>query len=358
MAASLPLGGRARRRIPSAQVTEDRTATAGPGGIKVSLVIPVRDEAAHIDELLESSARQTRPPDEIVIVDGGSRDDTVTRARAASRGEAPVRVIEAGPATPGRGRNVGIAAARHEWIALTDAGIRLDAFWLESLLEAAAKDASVGVVYGSYEPRIDSYLTRCASLAYVPPREMRSGGLMRGPSIVSCLVRKSAWASVGGFPDLRAAEDLIFMEALASKGIKAGWAPEALASWRLAPTLGATYRRFELYSRHNVWAGRQRYWHYGVARQYAVAALVVAAALAAGPAWLLLLPLGLLARAVKNIWQRREGRGIAWALEPRQAAGVMAVLLVVDVATFVGWLRAGVSRPPASPPPGSAASNS
>jgi glycosyltransferase involved in cell wall biosynthesis len=331
-----------------AHVSEGRTTTDDPpADVKVSLVIPVRDEGAHIDELFESISRQTRPPDEVVIVDGGSRDDTVTRARAASRGGSAVRVIEAGPATPGRGRNIGIGVARHQWIALTDAGIRLDALWLENLLKAAAKDASVGVVYGSYEPLIDSYLTRCASLAYVAPREMRSGGLMRGPSIASCLVRKSAWSAVGGFPNLRAAEDLIFMEALAEKGVEAGWAPRAIVTWRMASTVGATYRRFELYSRHNAWAGRQRYWHYGVARQYAAAAVVVMMALLADPAWLILLPLGLLARAFKSIWQRREGRGFGWALEPRQLAGVMAVLLVLDVATFVGWLRALVARPPA-----------
>ena len=334
------------------------TAAAPTGDVKVSLVVPVRNESASIDDLLESIAGQTRRPDEVVIVDGGSVDDTVGRARAATRGDGTVRVIEAGPATPGRGRNVGIAAARHEWIALTDAGIRLDPRWLEELLAAAARDPSAGVVYGNYEPVVDSFLTRCASLAYVVPPERRADGFMRGPAIASCLVRKTAWASVGGFPDLRAAEDLIFMEALAGKGVGAGWAPGALVKWRLAPTVGATYRRFELYSRHNVWAGRQRYWHYGVARQYAAAALVVLAVLLAGPAWLILLPLGLLARAVKSIWRRRAGRGLAWALEPSQLAGVMALLLVLDAATFVGWLRARVTRPPSPPPPAAPAANS
>jgi cellulose synthase/poly-beta-1,6-N-acetylglucosamine synthase-like glycosyltransferase len=332
-----------------ASVTPGAThpAAAAPD-VKVSLVVPVRNEANTIQELVDSIAGQTRPPDEVVIVDGGSLDGTAARARAATRDDVTVRVIEAGPATPGRGRNVGIAAARHEWIALTDAGIRLDPRWLERLLEAALRNPSAGVVYGNYEPVIDSFLTRCASLAYVVPPEIHAEGLMRGPAIASCLVRKSAWSSAGGFPDLRAAEDLIFMEALAEKGVAAAWAPGALVRWRLAPTVGATYRRFELYSRHNVWAGRQRYWHYGVARQYVAAALVVVAALVAGPAWLLLLPLGLLARAVKSIWQRREGRGLAWALAPGPLAGVMALLLVLDAATFVGWLRARATRPPAT----------
>jgi glycosyltransferase involved in cell wall biosynthesis len=313
--------------------------------VRVSLVIPVRNEAATIGELLETIDAQTRRPDEVVIVDGGSQDDTVARARAKSRDQGTVRVIEAGPATPGRGRNVGIAAAQHEWIALTDAGIRLDPLWLERLLEALARDPSVGVVYGAVEPIVDSFLTRCADLAYVSAPRERAGRLMRGPSIASCLVRKSAWSAAGEFPDLRAAEDLIFMEALAAKGVPVGWAPEAVVRWRLAPTLGATFRRFELYSRHNVWAGRQRYWHYGVARQYALAALVVLAALVAGPAWLLLLPLGLLARALKSIGQRRPGRRFWSALAPSQVAGVMALLLVLDAATFAGWLRAWVTPP-------------
>ena len=313
--------------------------------VRVSLVIPVRNEAATIGELLETIAAQTRRPDEVVIVDGGSQDDTVARARAKSRDQGTVRVIEAGPATPGRGRNVGIAAAQHEWIALTDAGIRLDPLWLERLHEAQARDPSVGIVYGAFEPIVDSFLTRCADLAYVAAPRERAGRLMRGPFIASCLVRKSAWSAAGEFPDLRAAEDLIFMEALAAKGVPAGWAPEAVVRWRLAPTLGATFRRFELYSRHNAWAGRQRHWHYGVARQYALAALVVLAALVAGPVWLVLLPLGLLARALKSIGQRRPGRRFWPALAPSQVAGVMALLLLIDAATFAGWLRAWVSSP-------------
>ena len=134
-------------------------AAAAPD-VKVSLVVPVRNEAATIEELVDSIAGQTRPPDEVVIVDGGSLDGTAGRARAATHDDGTVRVIEAGPATPGRGRNVGIAAARHEWIALTDAGIRLDPRWLEELLAAAARNPSAGVVYGNYEPVIDS----CVSL--------------------------------------------------------------------------------------------------------------------------------------------------------------------------------------------------
>lgn len=47
-----------------------------PGQMKISVVVPVRDEENSIRELLESLLAQTRPPDEIVVTDGGSKDRT------------------------------------------------------------------------------------------------------------------------------------------------------------------------------------------------------------------------------------------------------------------------------------------
>src|SRR5207244_861116 len=91
--------------------------------MQISLVIPVRNEEQSLPLLVESIRAQTRPPDEIILVDGGSTDGTVALAGALTAADPRFRVIEAGDATPGRGRNVGIAAARHDWIALTDAGI-------------------------------------------------------------------------------------------------------------------------------------------------------------------------------------------------------------------------------------------
>src|SRR5260370_22841144 len=44
--------------------------------MKISVVIPVRNEEDSIDELLVSLLKQTLPPEEIVVTDGGSRDST------------------------------------------------------------------------------------------------------------------------------------------------------------------------------------------------------------------------------------------------------------------------------------------
>jgi glycosyltransferase involved in cell wall biosynthesis len=319
--------------------------------MRISLVVPVRDEASTIDELVGNIDAQTRRPDEVLFVDGGSVDDTVARLKTACESRFAARVLEAENATPGRGRNIGIAAARYEWVALCDAGNRLEPDWLQKLAEAATKDGTVNVIYGNFEPVINSFFEECAALIYVTPKRLIDGKAVRGPSIASTLLQKTVWAQVGGFPDLRASEDLIFMEEIEKRGFKIGWAHDATIWWRLRPGFRSTFRKFVVYSKHNVQAGRQRYWHYGLARQYIVGGVFVLLALLHSWWWLLALPLILLARAAKNIRQRREGRGLLWTLNPARLFGVAAVLLTIDLATFVGWgLALGTALPARSAP--------
>src|SRR5437879_4258614 len=128
---------------------------------RVSLVVPVRNEESSVPSLIKSICAPTRPPDEIILVDGGSTDRTVAIARELTAADARFRVLEAGEATPGRGRNVGIAAASCEWIALTDAGIRLEPGWLEHLTVVVRQDPSVDIVYGNFEPLTGSFFERC-----------------------------------------------------------------------------------------------------------------------------------------------------------------------------------------------------
>jgi glycosyltransferase involved in cell wall biosynthesis len=319
----------------------------GEVDFKVSLVIPVRNEVASLEALVRSIREQTRPPDEVILVDGGSTDDTVALARRLTVDDPRFRIIEAGPATPGRGRNVGIAAARNDWIALTDAGLRLEPTWLERLV--AATGEGVEVVYGNYEPICESWFERCAALAYVAPKVSRAGRRMRGPFIASSLITRGVWRKSGEFPDLRAAEDLIFMERIQAGGCEIRWAPTATVWWQLRPNLLETFRRFSLYSCHTAWAGRVRDWHLGVARQYAVLAVLVWLALAHSGWWWVVIALAAAARVTKSIWQRWDGGWRSTWLIPFDFVLVGIILFTLDIATFWGWLAScSRGRPQAS----------
>ena len=287
----------------------------GSPDLQISLVVPVRNEEEALAQLVSSIRAQTRQPDEVVLVDGGSTDRTVELARELAAGDERFRVVEAGEASPGRGRNIGAGEARYPWLAFTDAGIGLDPEWLEGLAEQVEQDPAADVVYGNFEPVTSTFFERCAAIAYVSPRVLHEcGAPLRGRFIASALMRRDVWRRAGGFPDLRAAEDLIFMERVEALGSKTKWAPRAYIWWQLQPNLLRTFRRFALYSKHNVWAGRQRFWHYGIARQYLLALPFVVLAFLHSAWWLLVPALGLAARAAKSVWRHRDGRGLLWAL--------------------------------------------
>lgn len=309
----------------------------------ISLVIPVFNESASISELIRSIKEQTLQPDEIIFVDGGSTDDTVEKITAQTNTDSRYRVIKAGRAYPGKGRNTGAAASKNNWIAFTDAGIRLDRNWLKCMAEKRNEEPACSVIYGNFSPQLGSFFERCAAIAYVPALKP---GSIRYRSVVSCLLKKEAWEKVGGFPDWRATEDLVFMEKLDSAGFQSAHAPDSMAWWQLQPGFASTFRKFDLYSMYNVWAGRQAHWHYGVLRHYLLMLVFCLPGFFHHWAWFLGVPAWMLARSVKRIYQHRPEFGIQTLFNPAVIFMVTLITLVTDMATFSGWIKALVRPKP------------
>lgn len=314
--------------------------------MKVSVIVPVRDEEHSIRELLDSLLKQTRPPDEIVITDGGSVDATPQIIEEYIQQGAPVRLLRAGPALPGRGRNLGAAAAQFEWLAFTDAGIRLNRDWLETLVARAVQDMPIDIVYGSWEPVTDTFFKECAAIAYVPPPSPRDGIVARPRFIASTLLKREAWERVGGFPeDLRSAEDLLFMDRLDAAGYRSVFEPRAQVHWNLRPTLGATFKRFLVYSRNNIRAGLWRQWQATILFRYAMLLLLLVLALLVDVRWVLV-PIGawllmLTARAVVSIRRNRHCYPASLFHNVLRGSLIVSLLAVLDVAAIAGsvqWL--------------------
>jgi glycosyltransferase involved in cell wall biosynthesis len=312
--------------------------------MKVSVIVPVRDEEKSIRELLDSLLTQTRRPDEIVITDGGSVDATPQIIEEYIRKGAPVRLIRAGAALPGRGRNLGAAQANFDWFAFTDAGIRVANDWLEALVTRAEQDDSIDVVYGSWQPITDTFFKKCAAIAYVPPPTLQDGMLLRPRFIASTLLRRQAWQAVNGFPeDLRSAEDLVFMDRLESAGFRAVFEPGAQVRWELRPTLGATFKRFLTYSRNNIRAGLFRRWQATILVRYGVLAVLLIAALIIGSSWVWF-PIAasllmLVARAVVSIRRNRVCYPASFLQNVLRGAMVMSLLAVLDAAAIIGSIQ-------------------
>jgi len=109
----------------------------------VSVVIPVRDDAAMLTSCLAALAAQTRHADEIVVVDNGSTDDSASIARAAG-----ARVVsESTPGIP-RASSAGYDAASGDLIARIDADSLPPTEWIGYAVERFERDPTLSVLTG------------------------------------------------------------------------------------------------------------------------------------------------------------------------------------------------------------------
>ena len=184
---------------------------------RISAIVCVRNGAARIGRALESIRAQVRPPDEIVLVDGHSTDDTLAAALAA----APVRVV----AQPGIGladaRNAGIAAAAGDMIAFLDHDDRWtpDKLSIQMPLLSGTGSADAAVAHLRLVEDHDG------ATALPGPRGDRRLGRTPG----TLLARRVAFERIGGFdPALGMACDMDWFIRAADGGLPMAVAPEVL----------------------------------------------------------------------------------------------------------------------------------
>lgn len=221
---------------------------------RLSLIMTVWNEADGLHEFLGTLSQMTLMPGEIVVVDGGSTDQTV---RILRDWEPPpgvdVRVHEAPGANISRGRNLAVLDARREWIAVTDAGTTIDSQWLAQI--AAQIDDSVDIVSGWFEPLQSTPVATTIASVITPLRsEIDPAGFL--PSSRSIAFRKTIWQGAGGYPEwLDYCEDLVFDLAMKSRGARFKFTDAAVVRWAGRPSLAAFYRQYYRYARGDGKAG-------------------------------------------------------------------------------------------------------
>lgn len=218
--------------------------------MKVSLICTVKDSAAHIEEFLGSIAAQTRAPDEVIVVDGGSTDGTLDLLRRAD----DLTLIEERGANIARGRNLAIAAAAHDVIAVSDADCVLDPAWLERIV--APIEAGADVSMGFYQPIADGFLQECLASVNLPTDPDEVDPAMFMPSARSVAFRRGAIESAGGYPEwLDIGEDMWVNHRWRELGLDMRFVPDATVRWRLRPTMRATWVQYFRYARGDAQAG-------------------------------------------------------------------------------------------------------
>jgi glycosyltransferase involved in cell wall biosynthesis len=317
------------------------------GDMQASMICTLRNEADSIDEFLRSIEQQTRIPDELIIVDGGSNDGTIdTIQQFTKSNKLNIRLIVEPGCNIAQGRNIAVKNAVFCVIASTDAGCTLEKDWFENITRPFSEDSTVDVVAGWYEPDARSDFERVSAAweFYRKERVIKNPGVFL-PSGRSIAFKKSCWEAVGGYPEhLATAEDTLFDLRLKEKGFKFMFAPDAVVHWRVRPTLGSLYKKVFLYRKGDGQARlfMAKQWGTRMAVYFGGVALLLLSFILPILLWILLFGIAVYFLLPSIIVYRRTGIAASFIYMP-------SILVTQDVAAIGGFFVGLFSRKPTNP---------
>ena len=175
--------------------------------MRLAIVIPALNEAANLSRLLPDLARGC-PGADIVVVDGGSGDDT---AAVVARLPGPWLLESA------RGRavqmNHGAREAGGDTLLFLHADTRLPDGAARAIEQALAEP---GVVGGRFDVRFDNERPLFRVIAWFMNTRSRASGICTGDQAI--FVRRADFEAVGGYPEIPLMEDIELSRRLKRRG--------------------------------------------------------------------------------------------------------------------------------------------
>ena len=190
----------------------------------VSLIIRCFNEEAHIERLLTGALSQTHPPEEIVVVDSGSTDETLSIASTFD-----VRIVSIAPElfSFGHALNVGVAASTAEIAIFASAHVYpVYDNWIEQLI-APFGDERVALTYGRQQTPPGGRFSEQRLLSQWFPAE--SARRQRHPfcNNANAAIRRSAWEEQPYDEQLTGLEDLDWAKHAMEAGHSIAYVAEA-----------------------------------------------------------------------------------------------------------------------------------
>jgi glycosyltransferase involved in cell wall biosynthesis len=217
--------------------------------MKVSLITTVFNEEESIPEFLKSVFEQTKLPDEIIVVDGGSTDETVKKISEfnfSNIKNAPNIKLIFKKGNRSVGRNEAISKAENEIIAITDAGCILDANWLKNLIKPFTdKKADADAVAGYYKGVATNIFQKCLIPYVLVMEDKLAEGNEFLPATRSMAIKKSVWERIGRFDEkLSHNEDYAFAIELKKLKVKIVFQKDAFVNWMPVENFNQAYIMF------------------------------------------------------------------------------------------------------------------
>jgi glycosyltransferase involved in cell wall biosynthesis len=205
--------------------------------IKISLISTVLNEEKVIKYFINSIVKQTKKPDEFIIVDGGSKDKTYKILKEISKNHYWIKVYQKIGANISEGRNYAIKKSKNGIIVVCDSGTIYKKDWLEKLIkEFKEKNADVG--FGKTLP-----LTKTKFQKILAKSIKQRFGSSR-----NIIFKKRVWEKIGGYPeDLRIGEDTLFNERIKKQNFNIILIPNAIGYWEMRNNLNDFKKQFYNY---------------------------------------------------------------------------------------------------------------
>lgn len=221
--------------------------------MKISVCLTIYNEERSIARTIETILQQTKSPNEIVIVDGGSVDGTVDIIRHYQKKDKRIKLLTC-KCSRSKGRNLTVELSSNEIIAMTDAGCMPNRDWLEKLTSPFI-NTDVDMVAGFYEMTGNTNFQKAAAVFLgVTPRKFDINFL---PSTRSVAFKKTLWEEVGGFPEALTdtAEDTVFNEKVVKSGAKIARVKSAVVEWGMPDELNEVLLKMFHYAKGDAKSG-------------------------------------------------------------------------------------------------------
>lgn len=209
--------------------------------MRITVVVPFRNEHRHIERCLTALTRQEPFPGEYEVV--AVADVSTDGSASIVRGFRSVRLIRSSDAGPYAARNAGVAEADGDVVAFTDADCEPAPDWLRALA-AAFERREVAAVVGPRAPACESFAVGLLAAYEEAKEDYIFGGHRAGlyfGATSNLALRRSALSDVGGFPERRRGADTLVVRRLVAR-----LGPDAVA---YAPT--ARVRHLEIEGVHD-----------------------------------------------------------------------------------------------------------
>lgn len=362
---------------------------------KVSFITTIFNEEKTITNFLKSLFEQNFLPEEIIVVDGGSKDntleniydflfkkavsqfvitditekhdlniqvknekilkvilfkaqteiDTKNKDKTETDSGLIIKIISSPGSRISEGRNIAISHARNEIICGSDGGCSLDKNWLYEISKGYFEDKRKSDVTGGFShPVALTFLEKLLEVCIMPEKkEIDPKKFMPSSRNISFL--KNAWAEVGGYPqDLDYGEDMRFNFNLVEKGFRIAFNPDAIVYWRMRENLILIFKQFFRYAKGDAIGKMYTYRHLArfVSMIFFIAIILVSVYLSP---WFLIIFIPLLLlyvhrpyTRISNSWRHIKGFAKRSCFKILTALLVPFMLVFIDTAKALGYI--------------------